>query len=384
MNSIRNIILTIVMLLFTITSFSQEIRTNSIKALTDSIELDTIDLKKVDRFDRWAYSDKKSDAFFYLAPMFQYGTGTPENAYNLHHDFGVMHRWFIVDNEKIKINFQGWLEQRSFWAGETTKDFSKKTGMISSPNGSSSTEHDMSLESFYFEFFLLSQKLDVTLGKFDPLFFTVFTNYSGWDKYNYFSKSAASDPVPDLDAGMGLYSDYHVTKRFSFGGLIVDNEPVNNFLYVPDFNETSWNYMGFMRFKFGNKNLYSDHNLAFYHQSETMDKESGSGFIYSGNQGLTENTILILKFSKGTGRVDKLNSAYVAGLTFLDPLNRSADQAGFAMMVNEKDNKVEVGLDTYYRFFLNPYVNIAPNFQVYYTMNDRINTVLGFRAFISY
>lgn len=338
-----------------------------------------------DRFTRWSYSEKKSDLFFYLSPLYQYGTGTPENSNNLHSDLGVIYRWYMVENDKVKINLQGWIEQTSFWAGDPTSDFSKKTGMISSPNASTETGHDLSLENFYFEFFLFKEKLDITIGKFDPLYLTVFSNYSGWDKYNYFSKSAASDPVPDLDGAMGLYSEYHLSKKFSFGGLVVDNEPRNNFLYIPKFGETSWNYMGFLRYKFGDgKRLYSDHNLAFYYQSSNANNPSGNGFIYTGNQGLTEKLILVMKFSKATGRVDKLNAAYVTGLTFLDPLRREADQAGFALILNEKDTNYEYGLDTYWRFFINPYVNVAPNFQAYYTVSDQINTVFGIRAFISY
>ena len=153
---------------------------------------------------------------------------------------------------------------------------------------------------------------------------------------------------------------------------------------MPKFSETSWNYIGFLRFKVGRKGLYSDHNLIYYHQSATSDKEAGSGFVYTGNQGLTKNMILVLKFSKGKGRVDKLKAAYVAGLTFLNTFRRDGDQAGFALLLNEKDNNYEMGIDSYYRFFINPYVNLAPNFQAYYTVNNRINTVLGFRAFINY
>ena len=95
---------------------------NTVENIFKSVKLeaDTIE-KNIDRFDRWAYSEKKHDVFFYLAPMFQYGTGEPDNAYNLHHDLGLMYRWFMVDNDKIKINFQGWLEQSSLWAGETTR-----------------------------------------------------------------------------------------------------------------------------------------------------------------------------------------------------------------------------------------------------------------------
>ena len=94
--------------------------------------------------------------------------------------------------------------------------------------------------------------------------------------------------------------------------------------------------------------------------------------------------ILILKLSNGSGRIDKLNAAYVAGLSFNDPFQRSADQAGFALMINEKNGQQEYGIDTFYRFFINPYVNVAPNVQAYYTVNNRINTVFGLRAFITY
>jgi len=385
MNNFKRGIILLAGLLLSISMTAQQMGENNFKSIKLEAQTDTVQKENIDRFDRWAYSEKKHDVFFYLAPMYQYGTGEPDNAYNLHHDLGLMYRWFMVDNDKIKINFQGWLEQSSLWAGETTSNFSKKTGMISSPNASTVSDHDFSIESFFFEMFLFDQKWDITLGKFDPLFLTTYTNYSGWDKYNYFAKSAASDPVPDLNGGMGLYSEYHVSKSFSFGGLVVDNEAVNDYIYLPDFGSTSWNYMGFLRFKLGNKKgLYSDHNFMVYHQSETKDKTSGSGWIYTANQGLTDKMILILKLSNGSGRIDKLNAAYVAGLSFIDPFQRSADQAGFALMINEKNGQQEYGLDTFYRFFINPYVNIAPNFQAYYTVNDRINTVFGVRAFITF
>jgi hypothetical protein len=66
------------------------------------------------------------------------------------------------------------------------------------------------------------------------------------------------------------------------------------------------------------------------------------------------------------------------------PFQRDGDQAGFALILNEKDNKYESGVDLYYQFFINIYLNLAPNFQMYYTVSDRINTVFGLRAFISY
>ncbi len=380
----KNIVF-IAILLLTLSISAQELRENNFKSIKFEVEMDSLPEINIDRFDRWAYSEKKHDVFFYFAPMYQYGTGEPENSYNLHHDLGLMYRWFMVHNDKVKINFQGWLEQNSLWSGDSTKDFSMNTGMISSPNGSSVTDNDFSIESFFFEMFLFEEKWDITLGKFDPLFLTVFTNYSGWDKYNYFSKSAASDPVPDLDGGMGLYSEYHVSKNFSFGGLVVDNEAVNDYVYIPEFGSTSWNYMGFIRFKIGKKNgLYSDHNFTVYQQSKTSEKGSGSGWLYTGNQGLTEKMILVLKMSNGSGRIDKLNAAYVAGLSFIDPFGRSSDQAGFALIMNEKGQQQEYGIDTFYRFFINPYVNVAPNFQAYYTVSDRINTILGVRAFITY
>lgn len=356
---------------------------NNIKAIYDKKNQEEISELK-DRFDKWAYSNKKHAPFFYFSPMYQYGTGSSTSANNLHSDLGVIYKWRTVKKDKWKMNIHGWLEQTSFWAGETTSDFGKKLGMITTPNASSETGHDLSLEQLMTEFFFFNQKLDISIGKFDPMYLTVFTDYSGWDKYNYFMKSVASDPVPDIGAGMGIYSEYHLSEHFSFGGLVSDNDARNNYLYIPDF-DSSWNYAGFLRFKIGaGKGLYSSHNLMVYSQTSKAGDESGSGFVYTANQGLSEDLILVLKVSNGTGNIDKLNAAYVAGLTFKSPLNRIQDQAGFALVMNEKAGNYEYALDTYYRYFINEYINVAPNFQLINTVNDKYNTVFGIRSFIMF
>lgn len=358
------------------------IRSN-IKAIEVRKSVDEIEALK-DRFDKWAYSQKKHAPFFYLAPMYQYGMGSSTSANNLHHDLGIIYKWRAIENKKVKMNIHGWLEQTSFWAGETTSNFAKKLEMITTTNASSESNHDLSLEQLMAEFFLFDEKLDISIGKFDPIYLTTFTDYSGWDKYNYFNKSVASDPVPDISAGMGLYSEYHVSNNFSFGALVSDNDARNNYLYIPDFN-SSWNYIGFLHFKIGaKKGLYSSHNFMVYSQDTKEGQESGSGFIYTANQGLTKNLILVLKVSNGSGNIDKLNAAYVAGLTFTSPFQRLQDQAGFALVVNEKSGKYEYGLDTYYRYFINEYINVAPNFQLISTVNDKVNTVFGIRTFIQY
>ncbi|GGZ71772.1 hypothetical protein [Algibacter mikhailovii] len=357
---------------------------NNMKAIYDKKDQEEISELK-DRFDKWAYSNKKHAPFVYFSPMYQYGTGSSASANNLHSDLGIIYKWRAIKKEKWKMNIHGWLEQTSFWAGETTSDFAKKLNMITTPNASSESDHDLSLEQLMAEFFFFNQKLDVSFGKFDPLFLTTFTDYSGWDKYNYFMKSAASDPVPDISAGMGIYSEYHFTDNFSFGGIISDNDARNNYLYIPKFSNTSWNYMGFLRFKIGTgKGLYSSHNLVYYSQDAKEGQQSGSGFVYTANQGLTDNLILVLKASNGSGHIDKLNSTFVAGLTFKKPLNRIQDQAGFALVMNEKSGNYEYGIDTYYRYFINEYINVAPNFQLISTVNDKVNTVFGLRSFIMF
>lgn len=73
---------------------------------------------------------------------------------------------------------------------------------------------------------------------------------------------------------------------------------------------------------------------------------------------------------------------YLSKLT--PPFQRDGDQAGFALILREKDNEYETGTGFYCRFFLIAYLNLTPNFQMYYTVNKRINTVFGFRDFVSY
>lgn len=372
------------LLILSLPALAQEEK-NVIKSLNDLESEVHNDEDKIDRFDRWAYSTDEHAAFFYLAPMWQAGSGNGNTTHNIHHDAGVIYRWLMIDNDRYQLNLHGWVEQTSLWSGSYPKKFSEQLGMISTPSASDEQGHDVSLENLYFENFLFDGKLDLTVGKMDPLFLTSFTNYSGWDKYNYFSKSTASDPVPDIDGGMGFYTEVHASKTLSFGGMITDAQSKNNFLYAPDFSSSLWNYFGFMRFKIGSgKGLYSDHNLIYYYQGGEGETSSGSGILYTANQGLTDDLILVLKFSNGKDRIDKLNAAYVAGLTFKNPLGRNGDQAGFSAMINSRAGQEEFGMDFYWRFFVSPHINFAPNYQVYRTVSESTNHIVGLRAFVTY
>ena len=352
---------------------------------TDQSEVELMGKSNISNFDHWAYSEKKHAIVFYYAPMFQYGANVDNSAYQFHHDAGAMYRWFMVQNENFKLNFQGWVEQSSLLAGKSTKYFMKELQINSAHNGSDTEDFSLAIENFFFEAFLFDSKWDITLGRFDPLFVTTFTDYSGWDKYNFFSKTVASDPVPDLGSAMGIYTEYHFSNQFSLGGLINDDQPKNEYLYLPDLNNTTYNYMAFARIKkpFA-EGWVSNHNLIFYYTQPKNELDEARGFIYTGNQGLSENVILILKASYGEGRIYKLNGAYALGITLKKPFQRAGDQFGIAAMVNEKSSNYEYGLDTYYKFFLRRWFTVSPNLQVYYGVNDKMNYIPGFRAFFAY
>lgn len=339
----------------------------------------------VNNFDHWAYSEKKHAIVFYFSPMFQYGFNDESNASQIHQDAGAMYRWQMVETDKLKINFQGWVEQSGLIAGNNTKEFISELGIISPHNASDEDDISASLESFFVEAFLLNRKWDITIGRFDPLFLTTFTDYSGWDKYNYFAKTTSSDPVPTIGSAMGLFSEFHINKRLTIGGLIADDQPKNDYLYIPDFNTTTYAYMGFFRLSFpGSSTLVSSHNFNYYFVEKNDEAAEGRGFIYTGNQGISEKLILIMKLSYGEGRVDKLNGAYALGLTRRDPWKRAGDQAGIAAIVNEKSGQFEYGFDAYYKLFIRRWISLSGNLQVYYGINDKMNYVPGFRAFLVY
>ena len=369
-----------------ISVLGQESNKNVFELLeTNQSEVELTGKSNINNFDHWAYSEKKHAIVFYYAPMFQYGANSDRNAYQIHHDAGAMYRWFMVQNENFKLNFQGWVEQSSLLAGKTTKDFMKELQINSAHNASDTEDFSLTFENFFFEAFLFDSKWDITLGRFDPLFVTTFTDYCGWDKYNYFSKTVASDPVPDLGSGMGIYTEYHFSEQLSIGGLINDYQPKNDYLYIPDFGNTTYNYMAFARIKkpFAEE-WVSNHNLIYYYTEPKNELDEARGFVYTGNQGLTANTILVLKASFGAGRIYKLNSAYALGITVKKPFHRAGDQFGVAAMVNEKSSDFEYGLDTYYKFFIRRWFTVSPNLQVYYGVNEKMNLIPGFRAFLAY
>ena len=243
----------------------------------------------------------------------------------------------------------------------------------------------ISIEYFYFEAFLLNEKWDISIGKFDPLFLTAFTNYSGWDKYNYFAKSSASNPIPPLNAGMGIFSEYHFSDNLSIGGIVTDDQPLNDFLYIPNFGTTTWAYEGFVNFKLGtSKGLYSEHHLSYYYVEAKKGESDGKGFTYVANQGLNDKLILVIKVSNGQNRVLKLNGAYVLGLTFKKPLGRKYDYFGVAAILNEKKNQYEFGIDAFWKFQIAEWFSFSPNVQAYYSVNDQVNMIPGVRAFFAY
>ncbi len=379
-------VIVIITFCFTIKLFAQEENKNLLELLEeDQGQLIESGENEINNYDHWTYSDKKHAWVIYYAPMFQYGFNKNKSAYQFHHDVGINYRWFMVDNEVVKINFQGWMEFSQLLDGKSTRSFSNELGIISSHNGSSTSDYSLTLESFYFESYWLDGKLDLTIGRFDPIFFSVFTNYSGWDKYNYFSKTAASNPVPTLGSGMGVFTEYKVNDQVRIGGMVVDDQPQNDFLYIPDFGSAHFNFVGFTTLKFpGQQDLYSEHHLAYYYAKAYDENPSGNGIIYTANQGISENLILVIKASYGTGRIDKLNGAYAVGITHKWPFQKTGDLFGIAAILNEKASEYEYGMDVYYKYLIKRWINVSANLQVYYGINDQLNYIPGFRLFLAY
>ena len=269
--------------------------------------------------------------------------------------------------------------------------------MISTINASDAEGHTISIEYFYLENLFFDDKLDFTLGKLDPLFLTTFTSYCGWDRYNFFSKTASSDPVPPIDPGFGFFLEYNAIEYFSIGGMITDANSNSDFIDPVSFFDDNPRYAftAFSRFSFpSKKDLYSEHKLAVYYQQagDSDDEGDGTYFTYVGNQGITEKLVLIFKASYGNQNVAKLNEAYAAGIVIEGPFRRHGDLLGTSVLLNKKTSyKYEPGIDVFYKFFIRPWCSISANIQAYINFNgDRfgqengITLVPGARLFFGY
>ncbi len=345
--------------------------------------------KKINKtnFDRWDYSEKDHAIVGYYGTIFQTGFNDSNTAVTWHHDLGAFYRGYLVKKDSYRLNAQVWVEQNSLIAGDDPKKFSQRLGMFSGTNGSDTEGHEWpTIEYLYFENFFFDGFLDITLGKIDPLFLSTFTSYAGWDKMTFFSKTAASDPVPDLNAGFGFYTGLNITDNFEFGVMMVDDNARNDYFDpVNFFYNTSYSYQALVSWKIPTRHdLYSTHILSYYYVEPKEGAGDGRGYTYVANQGLSKKHIITIKASQGSGRVTKYNGAYALGLIFLNAFQRPGDQFGTALLLNEKGGKYEYGLDSYYKLFIKPWITFDGNLQLYYTPAKTLNVIPGIRAMITY
>ena len=245
-------------------------------------------------FNHWEYSKKKHAVVGYFGTIMQAGFSGGESAFTWHGDLGAIYRGYLIDSKAYKMNVHAWVENTNLFAGSDPKAFAKTLGMFSVPNASDETGNSISLEYLLIENFFFDGFWDVTVGKLEPLFYSTFANYTGWDKMTFFSKTASSNPVPDMDGGFGVFTELNFSKYFSIGAQIHDDNPRNEYFDPGNFfNNTTYAYQGFVRFALPTKKeLYSFHSLVFYGYEESPDRPSGNGWIYVGNQGISDNLIL--------------------------------------------------------------------------------------------
>ena len=337
-------------------------------------------------FDHWSYSQKKHAVVGYLGSIAQGGFSNGLSTSNWHYDLGGIYRGKLVNTKAYKLNAHAWVEHTNLVAGVVPKKFAQELNMFSAANASDATDASISIEYLLLENFFFDGFWDVTIGKLEPLFYITFSDYSGWDKLTFFSKTAASDPVPDVDGGFGIFTEFNFTDHFSVGGQIHDDNPRNEYFDPGNFfGNTTYAYQSFVRFAIpSTKRNYSYHILSYYSQEASDNRPSGDGWLYVGNQGISENVVLTLKLSNGTGRILKYNGAYSAGIVLLSPFNRAGDQFGAALQINELGGNYEFGIDTYYKWFFYDWITMSANIQAYITQNDQFAFIPGIRAMITY
>lgn len=363
---------------------------DSVPSLVKPDAFRTIELEKQHagktNFDHWNYSKKKHAVVGYLGSIAQGGFSNGQSTSTWHYDAGAIYRGYLVNTKGYKMNVHAWVEHTNLVSGSDPKQFAKDINMFSVPNASDAEGAGISIEYFHLENFFFDGFWDVTIGKMEPTFYMTFASYSGWDKLTLYSKTASSDPVPDLDGAFGIFTEFNFSKYLSVGAQVLDDNPRNEYIDVGNFfGNTTYNYQAFVRWAIPTKkDVYSYHILDFYSVPQSADKASGNGWMYVGNQGLTDRLILAVKFSKGSGRILKYNGAYSAGLIYLNPFNRKGDQTGVSFIVNELGGQYEYGVDTYYKLFLKNWVTAAGSLQGYHTKSNNIALIPGLRLMMTY
>ena len=336
-------------------------------------------------FDRWAYTTRAQSFALYYGAIGQGGFSPDASVGTIDHAAGLFYKGKFIKSPEYSMNVQVWVENESLLAGSTQKDMAKKLGTFSVFNSSTADGHSIGLEYFFIENFFFDGVWDITVGKIDALFFTAFLDYSGWDRLTFFSKTMASNPVSPLDQGFGVFTEINL-DNVGFGVQVIDDAPENQYFDpVGFFTGTTYAIQPFVRGSFaGKESWYSAHSLTYYYAEAGQNTSNAKGFTYVGNQQVSDDLVVVGKASKGWGRVFKYTGAYAAGTVMLNTFGRRGDQFGFSLQANELNDVWEYGIDTYYKFFLAPWINASVNTQVYRTMSDTFVVVPGARVWLTY
>lgn len=337
-------------------------------------------------FEHWMYSKKTHALVGYAGSIAQGGFSNGQSTSTWHYDVGALYQGKWVKTKNYKLNMHAWVEHTNLVSGSDPKQFAKDLNMFSVPNASDAEGAGFSIEYFHIENFFFDGFWDVTVGKLEPTFYMTYTPYSGWDKMNFFSKTASSDPVPDMDGAFGVFTEFNFSDYISIGGQVLDDNPRNDYFDPGNFfGNTTYNYQAFVRWALpSEKKRYSYHIFNVYTYPTSGDKASGNGWMYVGNQGISDRVILTLKLSNGSGRILKYNGAYTAGFVYLNPWNRLGDQTGAAFVVNELAGQYEYGIDTYYKLYLKEWISFAGSLQGYYIKSKNFAFIPGLRVMMTY
>ncbi|BDD02149.1 hypothetical protein [Persicobacter psychrovividus] len=351
---------------------------------------------RMTNFQHWNYSKKKHAFLSYYGSSVQFGFNGSQQTHSLNHSLGLFYKGSWIESKNYKMKVHGWVEQNSLLAGVNTKQFGKDLGIFSQVNGFDATGHALSLEYLYVQNLFFDDRLDISIGKIDPLFSTLFTNYAGWDRMTFFSKTMTSNPVPPMGTGFGMLTEFHLSNHVSIGALAVNANEKSPIMEPHRFFSSNQPlfYQGFVRWNIPTKdNLYSSHVFTCYGfdritSAEYHPMRNAYGWAYVGNQGLSKKSILTLKASAGNGMIQKYRAGYGVGFVHLSPFNRHGDQLGYSVVLNEGagayEGRFEAGVDAYYKMFVRPWFTASVNMQIIYGVNQKMNYVPGFRVMMTF
>ncbi|MGI9531159.1 carbohydrate porin [Lutimonas sp.] len=342
----------------------------------------------------WKKMIKEDHHFDYslsFTPQWQIGSSDQKHHLNSELDFVGFYQ--IKGKNKLLKGIRWWFVWNQTYMDYTTEQFSKKQGLNIQTNDGN-TFPDLTiigLPALWWE-----QDLTSFMGfRAGQLFGqSIYANneFIDNDRTDFMATPLAGPNGVnwmDYPIGLGIQLSFW-TDYFSLDIGFQDTKANGNYPDFESFFKGNFVYLAELAYhpNFGNPSKEGKYGITFSYSDHPISgpgSDYGHGLVFNMFQKFSSGIGIFSRYSNSFDQYTSLKSSFVAGLTFDNLLKGLPDRLGIAYMSSvpsDEAQRIEQGLEFYWRFTLSGIIEFTPDLQYYFkpAISREEVFILGFRC----